>query len=203
MELPTTRKVNIICSEGDVLLRGAEQGNRDLLLVSSHVLSKASGSFSELLRIPHVPKVQSFATIREVTLPIDSLDALLIICNILHGHDRHVPDTMPLSMLKAVAQSCSRHQLTKSLLAWSPRWLNYALGVASKNEHYVITALAVDFGVHPPRNEPKSWQPYQNPGTTGYYLAGMIRVFLQYRSLPKIYQHAHRRSPLPEIPNHA
>ena len=174
--LPTARKVNIICSEGDVLLRGAEQGNGDLLLVSSHVLSKASENLSEILRIPQMPKVRSFATTREVTLPRDSLDALLIICNVLHGHDRHVPDTIPLDMLKAVAQSCSRHQLTKALCAWSPRWLNYASGVASKNERHVIIALAVDFGVHLPRSEPASWRPCQSPGTTGHYLAGMIRV---------------------------
>ncbi|KAM0703848.1 hypothetical protein Q7P35_005577 [Cladosporium inversicolor] len=172
MELPTARKINIICSDGDILLRGAEQGNGDLLLVSSHVLSKASESLSEILRIPQMPKVQSFPTTREITLPRDSLDALLIICNILHGRDRHVPETMPLVMLKAVAQSCSRHQLTKSLLAWSPRWLNYASGVVSKNERYVIIALAVDFGVYPPRNEPVLWQPCQSPGTTGHYLAG-------------------------------
>ena len=175
MELPTARKVNIICPEGDVLLRGAEQGNGDLLLVSSHVLSKASESLSKILRTPHVPKVRRFATTREATLPRDSLDALLIICNILHGHDRHVPDNMPMDMLEAVAQSCSRHQLTKPLLAWSPRWLNYASGVASKNERYAVIALAVNFGVHPPRNEFESWQPCRSPGTTGHYVAGMIR----------------------------
>lgn len=176
MELPTARKVNIICSEGDVLLQGAEQGNEDLLLVSSHVLSKASESLSEILRIPQMPQGQSLPTIREITLPRDSLDALLVICNILHGRDRHVPETMPLDKLKAVAQSCNRHQLTKSLLTWSPKWLNHASGVVSKNERYVIIALAVDFGVHPPRNEPVLWQPCQSTETTGHYLAGMIPV---------------------------
>lgn len=176
MELPTARKVNIICSVGDVLLHGAEQGNGDLLLVSSHVLSKASESLSEILRIPRMPQGQSLPTIREITLPRDSLDALLIICNILHGRNRHVPETMPLDKLKAVAQSCSRHQLTMSLLAWSPRWLNHASGVVSKNERYVIIALAVDFGVHPPQSEPVLWQPCQSPGTIDHYLAGMIRV---------------------------
>jgi hypothetical protein len=176
MELPTARKVNIICSEGDVLLQGAEQGTADLLLVSSHVLSKASESLAEILRTPQMPQGQSLPTIREITLPRDSLDALLIICNILHGRDQHVPETMPLNKLKAVAQSCSRHQLTEPLRAWSPRWLDYTSGVASKNERYVIITLAVDFGVHPPRNEPVLWQHCQSPGTTGHFLAGMIRI---------------------------
>lgn len=200
MELPTARKVNIICSEGDILLQGAEQGNGDLLLVSSHVLSKASENLSEILRIPQMPQGQSLPALKEITLPRDSLDALLIICNILHGRDRHVPETMPLDKLKAVAQSCSRHQLTEPLRAWSPRWLEYASGVASKNERYVIIALAVDFGVHPPRNEPVSWRPCQRPGTTGHYLTGMIWVP---SSSIEDYQHARRWSPLPENPSHA
>jgi hypothetical protein len=48
MELLKAQKVNIICPEGDILLRGAHKGSKDLLLVSSQVLSKASESFSKL-----------------------------------------------------------------------------------------------------------------------------------------------------------
>lgn len=87
MEFSTAQKVNIICSEGDVLLRGDEEGSGDQLLVSSHVLSEASENLSGILRTLCVPKARSFASTNEVTLLRNSSDALLIICSILHGRD--------------------------------------------------------------------------------------------------------------------
>ena len=87
MELLKAQKVIIICPEGDILLRGAHKGSKDLLLVSSQVLSKASESFSKLLQTRNLPTSQSLAFTNEVKLPDDDGDALLTICNILHGRN--------------------------------------------------------------------------------------------------------------------
>ena len=176
MELFTAQKVNIICSEGDLLLRGAEGGTGDLLLVSSHVLGKASESFSRTFQTAPVPEHRSFAYTNEITLPNDRGDALLIICNILHGCDRNVPDTIPLDLLKAVAQTCNRHQLTRALLAWSPTWLEHAFGLASRTERYVVITIAVDFGLYPTRNQLVPWHVQQSSITARHCLAGVIKL---------------------------
>jgi hypothetical protein len=147
MELLKAQKVNIICPEGDILLRGAHKGSNDLLLVSSQVLSKASASFSKLLQTRTLPTSQSFAFTNEVKLPDDDGDALLTICNILHGRSRQVPDSLPLEGLKEIARSCNRHQLTDVLLPWSPKWLDHAFSVAVEKELYTVFAIAVDLGV--------------------------------------------------------
>jgi hypothetical protein len=145
----TAQKINIICAEGDVLLRGTEEGSKDLLLVSSLVLSKASESLSKILHTPRAPKLRSFAFTNEVRLPEDDGDALFIICNILHGRDQFVPDILPLEILVKVAQSCSRHQLSNHLLTWSPRWLDHAFEIAAEKEIYVVIATALDLGICP------------------------------------------------------
>jgi hypothetical protein len=147
MELLKAQKVIIICPEGDILLRGAHKGSKDLLLVSSQVLSKASESFSKLLQTRNLPTSQSFAFTNEVTLPDDDGDALLTICNVLHGRNLQVPDSIPLEALKEIARSCNRHQLTDVLLAWSPKWLDHAFSVAVGKELYTVFAIAVDLGV--------------------------------------------------------
>jgi hypothetical protein len=95
---------------------------------------------------------------------------------------------MPLDVLKAVAQSCSRHQLTEALLAWSSRWLDHAFGVASKDERYLIVALAMDFGVHPLRDNPNVglWKFCHSRGITGHCLTGMSRVHPNIVHLPDL-----------------
>jgi hypothetical protein len=172
MELLTAQKVNIICPEGDVLLRGSYQGSRDLLLASSDVLSKASESLARMLQTPRVPKPRSFAFTNEIKLPEDDGDALSIICNILHGRDRYVPDTLPLGLLKEVAQSCSRYQLTSALLPWSPKWLDHAIDIALENELYIVIAIALDLGITLTHDKPLSRRSHQSfsivdPGLTG------------------------------------
>jgi hypothetical protein len=183
MGLLTAQKVNIICPEGDVLLRGAEEGSRDLLLVSSHVLSKASESISRILQTPRVPKTRSFAFTNEVEFPEDDGDALLTICNILHGRDRYVPNTLPLKLLKEVAQSCSRHQLSSALLAWSPKWLEHAFGIALKNEHYIVLATAMDLGIPLTCGKPISRRSHQLFDVADQGLAGATPLPLLRRSV--------------------
>jgi hypothetical protein len=178
MEPLTAQKVNIICPEGDVLLRGAYGGSKDLLLVSSHVLSKASESFARMLQTPRVPKPRSFAFTNEFRLPDDDGDALLTICNILHGRDRYVPDNLPLGLLKEVAQSCSRYQLTSALLPWSPRWLDHAIGIALENELYTIIAISLDLGITLARDKPISCRSHQPFSIVDPGLAGATPLFL-------------------------
>lgn len=74
-------------------------------------MSKASESFSKLLQTRTLPTSQSFAFTNEIRLPDDDGDALLTICNILHGRNRQVPDSLALEGLKEIARSCNRHQL--------------------------------------------------------------------------------------------
>ena len=183
MKLLTAQKINIICAEGDILLRGAEEGSQDLLLVSSLVLSKASDSFSKILHTPRVPKLQSFAFTNEVRLPEDDGDALFIICNILHGRDRFVPKTLPLETLTKVARSCSKHQLSNALLAWSPKWLDHAFNTAAKKEMYIAIAIAMDLGIPPTRDNLTSYRSQRPVSVAEHNLTGVteptFRAFLQ------------------------
>jgi hypothetical protein len=141
------QRVNMICPEGDILLRGTQKGSKDLLLVSSQVLSDASESFSRLLQKRVVPTTQPFAFSNEVEFPDDDGDALLTICNILHGRSQKVPSILPLEALKEIARSCNRHQLANVLLAWSSKWVDHAFSVAVRTELYTVFAIAVDLGV--------------------------------------------------------
>jgi hypothetical protein len=100
-----------------------------------------------LLQRRPVSITQPFAFTNEVNLPDDDGDALLTICNILHGRSRKVPNALPLEELKEIARSCNRHQLTSVLLAWSSKWLDHAFSVAAGTELYTVFAIAVDLGV--------------------------------------------------------
>lgn len=152
MPIATAQPVNIICPEGDLLLRVARKGNENLLLVSSQVLIKASGNFSGLLQLRRRPMTQPFAftsLMNELKISDDDGDALLTICNILHGRHQDVPTTLSLDALKDIASSCNRHQLTSALSAWSSKWLDHALSKAVGNEVYTVVAIAVDLGFPP------------------------------------------------------
>lgn len=146
----TAQPVNIICAEGDLLLRTTRKGNENLLLVCSQVMINASGNFSGLLRSRRRPMTQPFAftsPLNELRLSEDDGDAMLMICNILHGHDQDVPAVISLDTLKSIASSCNRHQLTGALSAWSTRWVNQALSNAVEDEVYTVVAIALDLGV--------------------------------------------------------
>lgn len=149
MPTPTAQLVNIICPEGDLLLRVTRKGNENLLLVSSQVLVKASGDFSRLLQLRRRSMTQPFAftsLMNELKIFDDDGDALLTICNILHGRHQEVPIALSLDALKDVASSCNRYQLASALLAWSPKWLDHALSKAVGNEVYIVVAIAMDLG---------------------------------------------------------
>jgi len=176
MGLFTAQKINIICPEGDVLLRGAEQGSKDLLLVSSLVLSKASESLSKMVHAPRVPKSRSFVFTNEIKLPEDDGDALLIICNILHGRNRYVPNILPLQSLIEVARSCSRHQLSSALLAWSPKWLDHAFDIAPKKEIYIVIAIAMDLGIPSTRDKLISCRSHQPVSVAEQNLLGATQL---------------------------
>jgi hypothetical protein len=107
---------------------------------------------------------------------------LLTICNILHGRDRYVPKTLPLELLKEVAQSCSRHQLSSALLAWSPKWLEHAFGIALKNEHCIVIAIAMDLGIPLTRGKPIPCHSDQLFDITDQGLAGATQLPLLHRS---------------------
>lgn len=150
MPMPTAQAVSIICPEGDLLLRVARKGNENLLLVSSRVLIEASGDFSRLLQLHRRPMAQPFA----FTSPMDELkvseddgDALLTICNILHGRHQEVPMALSLHALKDIASSCNKYQLTKFLSAWSAKWVHHAMSKAVEYEVYIVVAIAMDLGI--------------------------------------------------------
>jgi hypothetical protein len=159
MPTPTAQPVNIICPEGDLLLRVTRKGNENLLLVSSQVLVKASGDFSRLLQLRRRSTTQPFAftsLMNELKFFDDDGDALLTICNILHGRHQEVPIALSLDALKDIASSCNRYQLASALLAWSPKWLDHALSKAVGNEVYIVVAIAVDLGLPSTLTDPST-----------------------------------------------
>lgn len=152
MPASAAQPVNIICPEGDLLLRVTWKGNESLLLVCSQVMTRASGSFLRLLQLRRRPITQPFAfapPMNELRIPEDDGDAMLTICNILHGRHQDVASALTLDALKNIASSCNRHQLTSVLSTWSLKWLKLALGKAANNEIYTVVAIAVDLGVSP------------------------------------------------------
>jgi hypothetical protein len=84
MELLKAQKVIIICLEGDIQLRGAHNGSKDLLLASSQVLSKVSESFSKLLQTRNLPTGQSFSFTNEVKFPEDLFEIVPWTCTTYH-----------------------------------------------------------------------------------------------------------------------
>lgn len=180
MTTPTAQPVNIICPEGDLLLRVARNGKENLLLVSSQVLIKASGNFSRLLQMRRRPTTQPFAftsLMTELQFPDDDGDALLTICNILHGRHQEVPVALSLDTLKDIASSCNRHQLTSALLAWSSKWLDHAWSHAVGNEVYTIVAVAVDLGVSATLDKHDTCRSYKPVDIVNQDLAGVTRLF--------------------------
>lgn len=152
MSTSTAQPVNIICPDGDLLLRLTRKGNEILLLVSSKVMTKASGNFFSLLQLRRRPMTQPFAftsPMHELRLPEDDGDAFLTICNILHDRHQEVPAALSLGALKNIASSCNRHQLTSALSAWSPKWLTRASSQALDVDPYTVVAIAVDLGISP------------------------------------------------------
>lgn len=152
MSTSTAQPVNIICPDGDLLLRLTRKGNESLLLVSSKVMTKASGTFFSLLQLRRRLMTQPFAftsPMHELRLPEDDGDAFLTICNILHDRHQEVPAALSLGALKNIASSCNRHQLTSALSAWSPKWLTHASSQTLDVDPYIVVAIAVDLGISP------------------------------------------------------
>lgn len=174
MALPTAQTVNIICPEGDLLLRVIRKGSESLLLVSTRVLVDASKSFSSLLQMHCRPITQTFTLTNELKLLDDDGDAMLTICNILHGHDQEVPIALSIDALKNVASSCNRYQLTNALSAWSSKWLDHALSKAGETEVYTVIAIAVDLGYSSTlvKHDAQRSYIYRPLGTVDHNLAG-------------------------------
>lgn len=175
MAISTAQKLNIVCPEGDLVLRVAHKGSEGLLLVSPQVLVKASKSFSRLLPMCRGPTSMPFAFTNEVKVPDDDADALLTICNILHGRNQQIPDTLSLDALREIALSSNRHQLTSVLLPWSSKWLDHALSNAVGNEVYTVVAIAVDLGVSSTLRIHDTCRPYKPFGVVDPDRAGVTR----------------------------
>lgn len=150
MSSSATRSVNIICPEGDLLLRATREGGETLLLVSSQVMTESSAEFVKLLRLHGRPMTQPStltSPMNELWIPEDDGDALLTICNILHGCHQDVPAVIPLEALKNIASSCHRHQLASALSAWSTKWVNGAASRAIGDQLDTVVAVAQRFGI--------------------------------------------------------
>lgn len=160
----TAQTVDIICPDGDLLLRVSGKGREGLLLVSSRTLVEASESFSKLLQTKRRGRAPiEFSFTNELSVP-DDREALLAICNILHGNHERVPHALTLNVLKEIAQSCNRHQLTGVLSAWIEKWLDRALCNARGDESYAVAAIALDLGISSALGRHACWP---SEGTAG------------------------------------
>ncbi len=171
----TAQTVDIICPDGDLVLRVSGKGREGLLLVSSRTLVEASESFSKLLqkrRRGRAPVEFSFTN--ELSVP-DDREALLAICNILHGHHERVPHALNLNVLKEIAQSCNRHQLTEVLSTWIKKWLDRALCDARGDESYTVAAIALDLGVSSALGRHACWPSEGPAGRTEETVGGCER----------------------------
>lgn len=176
----TARTLNIVCPEGDLVLRVAHKGKESLLLVSSQVLVEASQSFSKILQMYLGPMTLPYRFTNEVKVSDDDGDALLTICNILHGRNQQVPDALSLDALREIALSCNRHQLTSVLLPWSSKWLEQALSNAVGNEVYTVVAIAVDLGVSLTFGKHDTRRPYEPFVVVGPDSAGVTALSVAY-----------------------
>lgn len=160
MAISAAQAVHIVCPDGDLLLQVVRKGNEGLLLVSSQVLAKASTSFSRLPELRCRPATQPFASMNEVKVTEDDENALLMICNILHGRKHRVPDTLSLDVLKEIASSCARHKLMDALSAWSLRWLTHAWITAAAKDVCTVIAITLDLGFLPALDKHKTFRSF-------------------------------------------
>lgn len=185
MATGAAQAVHVVCLDGDLLLQAVGNGKEGLLLVSSQVLAKASTSFSRLPKLRCRPATQPCASTNQVRVTEDDEDALLMICNILHGRKHRLPETLPLDVLKEIALSCARHKLMDALSAWSLKWLTHVWITAEGKNIYTIIAIALDLGFSPALDENNAYRSFNLFRSVDQRIAGADCVTIDFSPILK------------------
>lgn len=117
---------NTIASRGDIIFKlGKEGETATKVLVSSLVMSLSSpvfdamfnGNFAEgQARSPDQP--------REVALPDDDTQAMLLVCRIAHMRTSDLPEMLSVNAFTEFALVSDKYQCTAAVRAWSKVWIS-------------------------------------------------------------------------------
>lgn len=153
----------MICPEGDLILRISRNGSTDLALVSSRKLNSTTQTFARLLRNGEDSRRQQKTATMELDLTEDNGDAVLMVCNIVHGHTGSIPDELPLHRIQAMATFCIKFELLEAVACYSTKWLKHANYNANEKTQRSISAIAKslditsDFIYEPQLTHPARW----------------------------------------------
>jgi len=131
----TTVKID---PNGDVFLEIPLECGKARLLVSSHCLGLASLVFSKMFNSQMKEGINNrppSATPYSLPLPEDDLEAMSLLCNIIHHRTVDIPRNPSLACLKKLALLCNKYDCISLCSAWGELWL------AARTE----TSLAKEF----------------------------------------------------------
>ncbi len=109
---------------GDVSLLIGDPSNANTLRVCPRVLSLASPVFAALFSPKYAEGVAlpSSTEVRQIALPDDDPEALILICHALH-HQRITPHDVSFELLGKTAVTCDKYDLVTVLAPWSALWM--------------------------------------------------------------------------------
>lgn len=135
----------IIDPRGDVSLNIQHES----LLVSSKVLSLASPVFEAMFK-PHFTEGTQLQTKKDqpLTVPLseDNVDALILLCNVVHYRSQEIPLLPGPSCLENLAVVCDKYQCTASIASHVTLWLQRELQELSSDDlnRLLLVAYVLD-----------------------------------------------------------
>lgn len=100
-----------IATRGDVIFTLSKEGKTTTILVSSHVMSFASPVLQAMLNGGFAEgQARSADVPREIPLPDDDLNAMLLICRIAHLKNSDLPDELSVDSFAELATICDKYQ---------------------------------------------------------------------------------------------
>lgn len=109
---------------GDVSLLIGDPSNANTLRVSSKALSLASPVLAALVSPKYAEgmALSSSTDVRQIALPDDDPEALILICHALH-HRRITPRQISFELLGKAAVICDKYDMATGLTPWSELWV--------------------------------------------------------------------------------
>jgi hypothetical protein len=138
----------VIHKRGDVILKPRpHEGTAAVFLVSSVILSLASPVFEAMFSGNFAEgQALSVNSPREVPLPDDDLQSMLLICNITHMQTPALPKKLSIDDFANFATTCDKYQCIEAVEAWSKVWAAniFQDPVSDKFESMILATYVLD-----------------------------------------------------------
>lgn len=145
--MATSQTINIIDPGGDLIVRITVDRRDESLLVSSKILEMASKTMAKKIKALNTANIIPYASAKELDMTADDGDAILTICNILHGRKQEIPTKISLHLLESIAHCYAKYGFADAVSSWGCTWLAAMRHEIAKPNALKIRQIILDMHV--------------------------------------------------------